>query len=82
VPQAAGGIRACRTDAVSYPLTQIPCSSGTETHRLGLVRQAAVLVALFQRPGEDGLRVLLTTRASHMRRNPGQTVRCRGKEGG
>lgn len=34
---------------------------------VGLARRAAVLIAVFQRPGEDGLRVLLTTRAKHLR---------------
>ncbi|WOO85095.1 Nudix hydrolase 15, mitochondrial [Vanrija pseudolonga] len=43
-------------------------------HDVGLARRAAVLIAVFQRPGEDGLRVLLTTRAKHLRRNPSQTA--------
>ncbi|TXT13163.1 hypothetical protein VHUM_01564 [Vanrija humicola] len=41
---------------------------------VGLARRAAVLIVVFQRPGEDGLRVLLTTRAKHLRRNPSQTA--------
>ena len=40
----------------------------------GPVKQAAVLVALFQRKGGD-LEVILTTRAKHLRRHPSQTVR-------
>lgn len=32
-----------------------------------MVKQAAVLVALFQKPGDDGLSVLLTTRAKTLR---------------
>lgn len=41
----------------------------------GLARLAAVLIALYQKPGETTLRVILTTRAAHLRRNPGQTVK-------
>jgi coenzyme A diphosphatase NUDT7 len=33
----------------------------------GLVKQAAVLVALFEKPGDDQLSVLLTTRAKTLR---------------
>lgn len=33
----------------------------------GVVRQAAVLVILFQRPGDDKLSVVLTTRAKTLR---------------
>lgn len=44
------------------------------------VKQAAVLVALFERPDRsDGLRVLLTTRARHLRSHPGQTALPGGK---
>lgn len=39
----------------------------------GPVKQAAVLVALFQRKGGD-LEVILTTRAKHLRRHPSQTA--------
>ena len=38
----------------------------------GPVKQAAVLVALFQRKGGD---LEVTTRAKHLRRHPSQTVR-------
>ena len=41
--------------------------TSADSNRLGLVRQAAVLIALYQPPGADSLHVLLTTRASHMR---------------
>nr|XP_018265343.1 uncharacterized protein I303_01708 [Kwoniella dejecticola CBS 10117]OBR87501.1 hypothetical protein I303_01708 [Kwoniella dejecticola CBS 10117] len=46
---------------------------------LGLVKQAAVLVALFQKDGDDKLHVLLTTRAKTMRRHPSQTALPGGK---
>ncbi|WWC86791.1 uncharacterized protein L201_001670 [Kwoniella dendrophila CBS 6074] len=46
---------------------------------LGLVKQAAVLVALFQKEGDDKLHVLLTTRAKTMRRHPSQTALPGGK---
>ncbi|WVW78330.1 hypothetical protein I302_100284 [Kwoniella bestiolae CBS 10118] len=45
----------------------------------GLVKQAAVLVALFQKEGDDKLHVLLTTRAKTMRRHPSQTALPGGK---
>lgn len=38
-----------------------------------MVKQAAVLIGLFERPGGE-LEVLLTTRAKTMRRQPSQTV--------
>lgn len=37
------------------------------TLSFGIVRQAAVLVILFQRPGDDKLSVVLTTRAKTLR---------------
>nr|XP_019008376.1 uncharacterized protein I206_06935 [Kwoniella pini CBS 10737]OCF47157.1 hypothetical protein I206_06935 [Kwoniella pini CBS 10737] len=46
---------------------------------LGLVKQAAVLVALYQKAGDDKLHVLLTTRAKTMRRHPSQTALPGGK---
>lgn len=48
------------------------------TCRVGQARKAAVLIAVYQPEGIDGLRVLLTTRAKHLRRNPGQTVSYKG----
>ncbi|WVQ98156.1 hypothetical protein IAU59_005278 [Kwoniella sp. CBS 9459] len=45
----------------------------------GIVRQAAVLVALFQKTGDDKLHVLLTTRAKNLRRHPSQTALPGGK---
>ncbi|OCF44860.1 hypothetical protein I317_01349 [Kwoniella heveanensis CBS 569] len=45
----------------------------------GKVRQAAVLVALFQKEGDDKLHVLLTTRAKTLRRHPSQTALPGGK---
>ncbi|WRT64673.1 uncharacterized protein IL334_001607 [Kwoniella shivajii] len=45
----------------------------------GIVKQAAVLVALFQKDGDDQLHVLLTTRAKTMRRHPSQTALPGGK---
>ncbi|ORY30327.1 NUDIX hydrolase domain-like protein [Naematelia encephala] len=45
----------------------------------GLVKQAAVLVPLFQKPGDDKLSVLLTTRAKTLRRHPNQTALPGGK---
>ncbi|WVR04712.1 hypothetical protein IAU60_001723 [Kwoniella sp. DSM 27419] len=51
----------------------------TPRANLGLVRQAAVLVALFQKEGDDRLHVLLTTRAKTMRRHPSQTALPGGK---
>ncbi|WVF69691.1 hypothetical protein IAT40_004470 [Kwoniella sp. CBS 6097] len=45
----------------------------------GIVRQAAVLVALFQKEGDDKLHVLLTTRAKTLRRHPSQTALPGGK---
>jgi hypothetical protein len=39
----------------------------------GPVKQAAVLVALYQREGGE-MEVILTTRAKHLRRHPSQTV--------
>lgn len=44
------------------------------TSSVGEARRAAVLIAVYQSEGTDDLRVLLTTRAKHLRRNPGQTV--------
>ncbi|OCF77062.1 hypothetical protein I204_02771 [Kwoniella mangroviensis CBS 8886] len=49
------------------------------TTDFGLVKQAAVLVALFQKEGDDKLHVLLTTRAKTMRRHPSQTALPGGK---
>jgi coenzyme A diphosphatase NUDT7 len=37
------------------------------SHSYGIVKQAAVLVALYEQPGEGKLRVLLTTRAKTLR---------------
>nr|XP_031858238.1 uncharacterized protein CI109_006381 [Kwoniella shandongensis]KAA5525310.1 hypothetical protein CI109_006381 [Kwoniella shandongensis] len=45
----------------------------------GLLKQAAVLVALFQKEGDDKLHVLLTTRAKTLRRHPSQTALPGGK---
>lgn len=38
-----------------------------DVRSFGVVRQAAVLVILFQRPGDDKLSVVLTTRAKTLR---------------
>ncbi|RXK40981.1 hypothetical protein M231_01829 [Tremella mesenterica] len=43
------------------------------------IRQAAVLVAVFVKPGREDLSVLLTTRAKTLRRNPNQTALPGGK---
>lgn len=49
-----------------------------EYYSFGKVKQAAVLVGLFERPNRD-LEVLLTTRAKTMRRHPSQTALPGGK---
>ncbi|WVO23885.1 uncharacterized protein IAS62_005242 [Cryptococcus decagattii] len=48
-------------------------------HDFGIVKRAAVLVALFQREADDKLHVLLTTRAKTLRRHPSQTALPGGK---
>ncbi|WVQ83170.1 hypothetical protein IAT38_005308 [Cryptococcus sp. DSM 104549] len=45
----------------------------------GIVKQAAVLVVLYQKQGDDKLHVLLTTRAKTLRRHPSQTALPGGK---
>lgn len=42
-------------------------------YSFGPVKQAAVLVALYQRAGGE-MEVILSTRAKHLRRHPSQTV--------
>ncbi|GMK54366.1 hypothetical protein CspeluHIS016_0109520 [Cutaneotrichosporon spelunceum] len=50
-----------------------------EQPEVGQARRAAVLIAVYQPEGTEDLRVLLTTRAKHLRRNPGQTALPGGK---
>ena len=56
------------------PLTRVrhgPCWAESVEYgaedSFGVVKQAAVLVILFQKPGDDNLSVLLTTRAKTLR---------------
>ncbi|KAL7419386.1 hypothetical protein Q5752_006224 [Cryptotrichosporon argae] len=63
--------RECLSNLTAYEAPPLP--------DFGIVKRAAVLVCLFQRPGEARLRVLLTTRAKTLRRHPSQTALPGGK---
>lgn len=52
----------CQSERSSHPYIVVLLWNS-----FGIVRQAAVLVVLFQKPGDDKLSVLLTTRAKTLR---------------
>lgn len=72
--------RTCVENFASHPpapqpeWVQLNLRNAQLTDSVGQARTAAVLIAVYQPEGQDGLRVLLTTRAKHLRRNPGETV--------
>ncbi|ORX33990.1 hypothetical protein BD324DRAFT_643669 [Kockovaella imperatae] len=69
-PWARDKLSAESKECISRLLAHEP----SPTRDCGMVKQSAVLVALFQPEGCDELRVLLTTRAKTMRTHPNQTA--------
>ncbi|KAK8847504.1 hypothetical protein IAR55_005362 [Kwoniella newhampshirensis] len=63
--------RSCLARLASYRAPPLP--------DFGMLKQAAVLVVLFRKEGDDELHVLLTTRAKTLRRHPSQTALPGGK---
>ncbi|OXG12703.1 hypothetical protein C366_05518 [Cryptococcus neoformans Tu401-1] len=67
------------TDESRECLERLANYDSHSVHDFGIVKQAAVLVVLFQRETDNKLHVLLTTRAKTLRRHPSQTALPGGK---